>query len=73
MRIYYIFIYKLNKNDNVALIRREIYTVNNLFIKAFIDINIIKLKIIIFNINKDFVIIKFYEFLYISMFIIIKN
>ena len=68
-----ILMYILNKSDYVALIRREIHIINNLFVKAFININIIKPKTIVFNINKDLIIIKSYKSLYISMFMIIKD
>ena len=55
------------------MIRREIYIVNDFFVKAFIDIDIMKFEVIIFDINKDFIIIKFCEFFYMSLSMIIKN
>ena len=55
-------IYIFNINNKMTLICREIYIVNNLFIKALININIIKFEIIIFDINKNFVIINFCDF-----------
>ena len=53
-----ILIYIPNNNNKVILIRYKIYIVNNLFVKTLIDINIIKFKIIILNINKDLVTIR---------------
>ena len=58
-----ILIYILNNNNKVILIRYKIYIINNLFAKALIDINIIKSKRIILNINKNFIIIKSCSFL----------
>ena len=54
-----IFMYIFNKSDNVVLIRREIHIIDNFLIKTFIDIDIIKSKIIVFDINKDLIIIEF--------------
>lgn len=68
-----ILIYIFNENDNVILIRRKIHIIDDLSIKIFININIIKFKIIVLDINKDRIIIKFCESLYILMFIIIIN
>ena len=58
-----ILIYIFNNNNKITLIRREIHIINNLFIKTFIKINIIKLKDIVFNINKNFIIIELYDLL----------
>ena len=71
--IIFIYIFIINKNDNVALIRREIHIINNLFIKTFININIIKLETIIFDTNKNLIIIESCDSLQVSMFMIIKN
>ena len=49
------------------------YIVDNLSIKTFIEIDIIKFKIIILDINKDLIIIKFYNLLLILIFIIVKD
>ena len=44
-------IYLLNKNNiNIILIKREFYIVDNLIIKIFIDIDILKPEELIFNI-----------------------
>ena len=50
-----------SNNDKVTLIRREIYIINNLSIKALIRINIIKSKNIILDIFKNLTIIKLYK------------
>ena len=71
--IIFIYIFNENENNNVALIRREIHIVDDLFVKAFIDINIIKFKTIVLNINKNLIIIKSYNSFQIPMFIIIKD
>ena len=42
-------IYLLSKNKIITLIKREFHVVNNLIIKTFIKIDIIKLKDIILN------------------------
>ena len=49
-------IYLFNKND-IAKVKREFYIVDDLVIKALIDINIIKSKNIILDIKKDVIII----------------
>ena len=46
-----LYIYLLNKND-IILIKWEFHIIENLTIKILIDINIIKLKRIIFDIKK---------------------
>ena len=56
-----IFIYIFDNNKKVALIRRKIYIIDNLFVKALININIIKFKAIILDISKNLAIIKFYN------------
>ena len=59
-----ILIYIPGKNNNkITLIYREIYIINNLFVKALININIIKSKEIILNIIKNLATIKFYNLL----------
>ena len=68
-----IFIYILSKNSKIALIRREFYIVDNLSIKILIKINIIKLEDIVLDTNKDLTIINLYNFLKVSIFIIIKG
>ena len=42
-------IYLFNKNNNFILIKREFYIIDNLTIKALINIDIIKSKDIILN------------------------
>lgn len=56
-----IFIYIFNNNNKVILIRREIHIIDDLSIKIFININIIKSETIIFDIDKNLVIINFYD------------
>lgn len=68
-----ILIYIVNNNNKITLIRRKIYIVDDLSIKAFIKIDIIKFKNIVFNINKNLIIIKLCDLLQVLMFIIIKN
>ena len=46
-------IYLSNKNSLIALIEREFYIVNSLTIKALININIIKLKDIVINLQNN--------------------
>ena len=55
-----ILIYISNNNNKVTLIRREIYIIDNLSIKTFIRIDIIKSKGIILDISKNLVIINLY-------------
>ena len=45
-------IYLLNKNE-IVIIKRELYIVDNLIIKALIDINIIKLERIVIDLEND--------------------
>ena len=68
-----IFIYILDNNSRIIFIRREISIVDNLSTKVFIKMNIIKLKTIILDINKDLIIIEFYNLFLILIFIIIKG
>ena len=68
-----ISLYLPNQNNKIILIRFKIHIINDLSIKILIDINIIKLKIIVLDTNKDLIIIKSYEFFQISIFIIIKD
>ena len=59
-----ISIYIFNKDrSKVVLIYYKIYIIDNLSIKIFINIDIIKLKDIILNINKNLIIIKSYNLL----------
>ena len=44
--------YLLDKNE-IIVIEREFYIVDNLIIKALIDINIIKLKRIVVNLRNN--------------------
>jgi len=67
-----IFIYIPSK-DGVILITKELYIVNNLSIKVFIGVDIIKSKDIIFNTRKNLVTIILYSNLKIPVFIIIKG
>ena len=53
-----------NKNNiKIILIYRKIDVINNLFIKVFINIDIIKLEDIILDINKNLIIIDSYNLL----------
>ena len=55
-------IYLLNKNkNNIILIKREFYIVYNLIIKVFINIDILKLEDIVFDIIRDNIIITSYK------------
>lgn len=56
-----IFIYIFNNNNKMTLIRREIYIVNDFFIKVLIKIDIMKFKDIVFDINKNLIIIELYD------------
>ena len=53
-------IYLSNKNDVIILIKRELYIVDNLTIKTFIKINIIKFKNIILNLEYNIIKINVY-------------
>lgn len=55
----YIPIY-LFKNKNIIFIFHKMHIINNLNIKIFIDIDIMKLKNIILNLQHDVIIINFY-------------
>ena len=50
-----------NNSNKVALIRYKIYIIDDLLVKALININIIKLKLIILNISKDLITIGSYN------------
>ena len=63
----------INNYNKIIFIRYKIHIVDNLSVKNFIKINIIKFKIIIFDINKDLVIIKFYNLFLILIFTIAKS
>ena len=54
-------IYLSNKNGVIALIKRELYIVDDLIIKAFIEIDIIKLKDIVLNLKHDIIRIDAYQ------------
>ena len=55
-------IYLLNKNSiNIILIKREFYIVDNLIIKIFIDIDILKFEKIVFDITRNVIIITSYK------------
>ena len=64
-------IYLFNKND-IIKIKKEFYIVDDLAIKALVDINIIKSKDIILDIEKNVIIIDLYKNTQIS-FIFIKS
>ena len=53
------FIYLL-KNKNTIFIIREIYIINNFNAKTLIEVNIIKSKCIILNLQRDVITINFY-------------
>ena len=53
-------IYVFNKND-IIKVKREFYIVDDLVIKTFIDINIMKSKDIILDIEKNVIIIDLYK------------
>ena len=53
-------IYLSNKNDVIALIKRKLYIVDNLIIKTFIEIDIIKFKNIVFNLEHNIIKINVY-------------
>ena len=56
-------IYLLSKknNNNIILVKREFYIVDNLIIKIFINIDILKPEDIVFNIIKDIIIVILYK------------
>ena len=56
-----IFIYIFNNDNKIILICREIYIINNLLIKIFIKIDIMKFKKIILDINKNLINIELYQ------------
>ena len=61
-------IYLLEKNkNNITLIKREFYVINNLTIKVLININIIKLEEIVIDIVRNLIIIDLYKNLKISI------
>ncbi len=47
-------------NNSTTFIKRELYIVNNLLIKALIKVNILKSKGIIINLNRNLIIIYSY-------------
>ena len=58
-------IYLFDKND-IIKIKKEFHIVDDFIIKAFVDINIIKLKDMILDIKKDVIIIDLYKNIQIS-------
>lgn len=46
--------------NNIVLIKREFHIIDNLFVKTFINIDIIKSKKVILNLRKNVIIIDFY-------------
>ena len=52
-------IYSLNKNE-IAIIERKLYIVDNLIVKVLIDIDIIKLKRIIIDLRNNLIKIDVY-------------
>ena len=52
--------YLFDKND-IIKIKKEFHIVDDLAIKTFVDINIMKLKDIIFDIKKNVIIIESYK------------
>ena len=68
-----ILIYISYENGIIILIRWEIYIIDNFFTKTFINIDIIKSENIIFDINKNLIIIKLYNFLRVKRYIIVKG
>jgi hypothetical protein len=68
-----IYIYIPGKDGKIALITKELYIVNNLFIKILIGIDIIKPEEIIINTSKDLVTIISYNNLEIFISIITKG
>ena len=52
--------YLLSKN-NIALIKREFYLIDNLITKTLIEINIIKSKEIVFNVIRNVIIVILYK------------
>ena len=52
--------YLFNKND-IVKIKKEFYIVDDLAVKAFVDIDIIKSKDIILDIEKNVIIIDLYK------------
>ena len=64
--------YFLNKNK-IAIIERKLHIINNLIIKALIDIDIIKSKRIIINLNNDIIKVNIYNNIEVSIVAIIKR
>ena len=61
----------LSKSKSIIIITRKVYIINNLSVNVFIDIDIIKSKVIIFNLFRDILIINSYDSL--KVFISIYN
>ena len=53
-------IYLFDKND-IIKVKKEFHIVDNLVIKTFVDINIIKSKDMVFDIKKNVIIIGLYK------------
>ena len=69
-----ILMYILSSNgEKIVLIRWEIHIVDDLFAKALIEIDIMKLESIVLDTNKDLVIIGSCNSLQVSMFIMTKD
>ena len=66
-------IYLSNKNNLITLIKREFYIVNNLTTKALIDINIMKSKDIVIDLQNNVIKIDTYQSLEVSIVIINKE
>jgi len=47
-------------NNSTTFIKRELYIVNNLLVKALIRVNIFKPKGVIINLNRNLIAIRFY-------------
>lgn len=62
----------LSKRKNIVLIIREIYIINNLSINLLIEIDVFKLKDIVFNLSRDVLIINSYNNFEIFILIYIK-
>ena len=60
-------------NDKIVFLRREFYIIDNLSIKVLIGINIMKLEDIILDINRDLIIIDSYNFIKVSISIVVKG
>ena len=64
--------YLLDKNK-IAIIKRKLYIIDNLIIKALININSMKSKRIIINLNNDIIKVNVYNNIEISIVAIIRE